>query len=59
MPKTIAVVKVDGRSGGWKVLVNYIQRGVNFQSMQIANREATSIFDREQGDHLILAKEEC
>lgn len=59
MTKTIAVVPVNDRKGGWKILINYIQRGVVFHSKQIANREAKSISEAEGCDHLILAKEEA
>jgi len=59
MPITIAVVKDGyGKKGGWKVLVNYIQRGITYNSMQIANNQAVEISENEHCDHLILAKEE-
>jgi hypothetical protein len=60
MSTTIAVVPDhDKRGGGWKILVNYIQRGVTFKSVAIANREATGISESEPCDHLILATEEA
>ena len=58
MAKTIAVVKGEKR-GEWKVLVNYIQRGVTLHNMQSANNSAIAISENEHYDHLILAKEEC
>lgn len=60
MAKTIAVVKdLDKKGGGWKVLVNYIQRGITYQSMDIANSSAVDISKNESCDHLILAKTEA
>jgi hypothetical protein len=60
MSITIAVIKDgDSKEGGWKVLVNYIQRGITYNSMQIANSQAVEISEHEHYDHLILAKEEA
>jgi len=53
--KTIAVVK-EGKEG-FKVLVNYIQRGIILHNIHLANREALNISMREHCDKLILAKE--
>ena len=52
---TIAVVPDEKK--GWKVLVNYIQRGVTLSNMEFANKEATAISENEPCDHLILATE--
>jgi len=51
---TIAVVKDHDSKNGWKVLVNYIQRGVILHNMDAANKSAESI--SQPYDHLILAK---
>jgi hypothetical protein len=58
MTKTIAVVRGEKR-GTFKVLVNYIQRGVTVHSAGLANQEAIKISENEPHDHLILAKEEA
>jgi len=59
MSVTIAVVRDHDHKGeAWKVLVNYIQRGITFHSIGVANREATDISENEIYDHLILAKKE-
>ena len=54
MATTIAVTP-EGKK--WKVLVNYIQRGVSYSTAIMANHEATAISEVEHYDHLILAKE--
>ena len=56
MATTIAVVP-DGKR--WKILINYIQRGIAFSTATLANREAIKISESEHCDHLILAKEEA
>ena len=55
---TIAVVKDNDSKNGWKVLVNYIQRGVVLHNMGAANNSAVSISESQPYDHLILAREE-
>lgn len=54
MTTTIAVT-TEGKK--WKVLVNYIQRGVAYSTAVMANHEATAISEKEHCDHLILAKD--
>ena len=58
MSKTIAVVRGE-KKGEWRILVNYIQRGVTFHSLNLANSQAVRISENEHYDHLILAKEEA
>ena len=58
MSKTIAVVRGE-KKGTFKVLVNYIQRGVELHSVGLANQQAIKISTNEAYDHLILAKEEA
>jgi len=60
MPRTIAVVRdFDKKGGGWKVLVNYIQRGIVFHNMETANNQALELSEKEHCDHLILAKNDA
>jgi len=59
MPITIAVVKDSDSKTGWKVLENYIQRGVTLHGMEFANNEATKYSETINCDHLILAKAEA
>lgn len=58
MSKTIAVVRGE-KDGEWKVLVNYVQRGITLHDMNFANNMAMRIAENEHYDHLILAKEEA
>ena len=58
MTKTIAVVKGD-KKDEWKVLVNYVQRGVTLHNKDHANNEAVKISESEHYDHLILAREDA
>ena len=58
MSHTIAVVP-DERKGEWKVLVNYVKRGITFHDMTMANNAAVEISEKEVCDHLILAKAEA
>lgn len=54
---TIVVVKDNDMKEGWKVLVNYIQRGVSVTNIEFANNKAVEISETQPCDHLILAKE--
>ena len=58
MSHTIAVV-ADEKKGRWKVLVNYVQRGMAVDKVEKANADAIAISEREACDHLILAKVEA
>ena len=58
MARTIAVVPDQDVKGGYKVLINYLQRGITYHSFALANQEAVKISENEPFDHLILYKEE-
>jgi len=53
---TIAVVRGSSKNG-WKVLVNYIQRGVELHDMELANSQALTLSETQPCNHLILATE--
>ena len=57
MTKTIIVTQGNPKKNEWKVLVNYIQRGITYHSVRMANRDAKVISENEPCDHLILAQE--
>jgi hypothetical protein len=56
MSKTIAVVRGD-KKNEVKILVNYIQRGITFHSIKLANAQAVELSKKEPCDHLILMEE--
>ena len=58
MTVTIAVVPEREVKGGYKVLRNYIQRGIIFHSRDLANSKAVQLSENEPCDHLILCKDE-
>lgn len=55
---TIAVVKGSSKNG-WKVLVNYIQRGVELHDIRLANSQALAISKSQPCNNLILAREDA
>ena len=57
MTTTIAVVPDHDTKGGYKVLVNYLQRGIIYHSPELANQQAVNISEKQPCDHLILHKE--
>ena len=58
MATTIAVVPDCDKKGYFKVLVNYVQRGITYSQMELANQEATKLSETMHTDHLILCKGE-
>ena len=55
--KKMKTIMVTGNKGEYKVLVNYIQRGVAVHSPALANKQAREIAKTESHDQLILAEE--
>lgn len=55
---TIAVVPAEDKDC-FKVLVNYIQRGIVFHSRSLANNEATKISEMQHCDNLVLCQSQC
>ena len=53
MSKTVTVIHAD-KKGSYKVLVNYIQRGVELHSPELANSEAKKIAAIECIEKVIL-----
>ena len=56
MTTTISVVPDHDVKDGYKVLVNYLQRGIVYHSPEIANQQALNISEKQPYDHLILHK---
>ena len=52
----VMVVPDSDIRGGFKVLINYLQRGVTYHSKEVANHEAEIISQREKCEQLVLYK---
>ena len=57
MATTIAVVPDGEKKGNFKILVNYVQRGITYSQRELANQEAVKLSGTMHHDHLILCKE--
>ena len=53
MNKTVMVVNAD-KKGSYKILVNYVQRGTELHSPELANSEAQKIAQSENANKLVL-----